>query len=84
MIPYRNSFLIALSLPLLIAGCGSDREKGMNKDKGFPRTETPKVEKKKAPETKTSETKAPETKAPEAKAAETKAPETKGKLPETK
>ena len=67
MIQHLNSFLIALSIPLLIAGCGSDREKGMNKDKGFPRTETPKVEKKKAPETKAPETKAPETKAPETK-----------------
>ncbi len=57
MIQHRKSFLIALSIPLLIAGCGSDREKGMNKDKGFPRTESPKVEKKKAPETKAPETK---------------------------
>jgi hypothetical protein len=55
-------FFVALSLPVLIAGCGSDREKGMNKDKGFPRTETPKVEKKKAPETKAPETKAPDKK----------------------
>ena len=62
-----KSFLIASAIPLLIAGCGSDREKGMNKDKGFPRTETPKVEKKKAPETKAPETKAPETKTPETK-----------------
>jgi hypothetical protein len=67
MIQHRKSFLIALSIPLLIAGCGSDREKGMNKDKGFPRTETPKVEKKKAPETKAPETKAPETKVPDKK-----------------
>lgn len=52
MIQYLKLFFVALSLPVLIAGCGSDREKGMNKDKGFPRTETPKVEKKKAPETK--------------------------------
>jgi len=52
MIHYLKSSLIALSIPLLMAGCGSDREKGMNKDKGFPRTESPKVEKKKTPETK--------------------------------
>ena len=77
MIQHRKSFLIALSIPLLFVGCGSDREKGMNKDKGFPRTETPKVEKKKAPETKAPETKAPETKAPETKAPETKAPDKK-------
>jgi uncharacterized lipoprotein len=77
MIQHLKSFLIAASIPLLIAGCGSDREKGMNKDKGFPRTETPKVEKKKAPETKAPETKAPETKTPETKTPETKAPETK-------
>ena len=57
-----KSFLIASAIPLLIAGCGSDREKGMNKDKGFPRTETPKVEKKKASETKTPETKTPDKK----------------------
>ena len=62
-----KSFLIASAIPLLIAGCGSDREKGMNKDKGFPRTETPKVEKKKASETKTPETKTPETKTPDKK-----------------
>ena len=67
MIQHLKSFLIALSIPLLIAGCGSDREKGMNKDKGFPRTETTKVEKKKASETKTPETKTPETKAPDKK-----------------
>ncbi|RLS58567.1 MAG: hypothetical protein DWI06_03155 [Planctomycetota bacterium] len=77
MIHYLKSSLIALSIPLLMTGCGNDREKGMNKDKGFPRTESPKVEKKKAPETKAPETKAPETKAPETKAPETKAPETK-------
>jgi|LakMenE01Jun11ns_1017448.scaffolds.fasta_scaffold7110517_1 hypothetical protein len=74
---HLKSFLIASAIPLLIAGCGSDREKGMNKDKGFPRTETPKVEKKKASETKAPETKAPETKAPETKAPETKAPDKK-------
>ncbi len=62
MIQHLKFVLIVFSMPLLIAGCGSDREKGMNKDKGFPRTETPKVEKKKAPETKAPETKAPETK----------------------
>lgn len=72
MIQHLKSFLFALSIPLLIAGCGSDREKGMNKDKGFPRTETPKVEKKKASETKTPETKAPETKAPETKSPDKK------------
>ena len=52
MIQYLKFFFVALSIPLFIAGCGSDREKGMNKDKGFPRTETPKVEKKKAPDKK--------------------------------
>ena len=62
MIQLLKSFLIASAIPLLIAGCGSDREKGMNKDKGFPRTETPKVEKKKASETKTPETKTPDKK----------------------
>jgi len=67
MIQLLKSFLIASAIPLLIAGCGSDREKGMNKDKGFPRTETPKVEKKKASETKTPETKTPETKTPDKK-----------------
>ena len=67
MIHYLKSSLIALSIPLLMAGCGNDREKGMNKDKGFPRTESPKVEKKKASETKTPETKTPETKAPDKK-----------------
>jgi len=67
MIQHLKSFLIATSIPLLIAGCGSDREKGMNKDKGFPRTETTKVEKKKASETKTPETKTPETKTPDKK-----------------
>lgn len=72
MIHYLKSSLVALSIPLFMTGCGSDREKGMNKDKGFPRTESPKVEKKKAPETKTPETKAPETKAPETKTPETK------------
>jgi len=72
MIQYLKLFFVALSLPVLIAGCGSDREKGMNKDKGFPRTETPKVEKKKAPETKVPETKVPETKAPETKAPDKK------------
>jgi hypothetical protein len=72
MIQYLKLFFVALSLPILFAGCGSDREKGMNKDKGFPRTETPKVEKKKAPETKAPETKAPETKAPETKAPDKK------------
>ena len=72
MIQYLKFFFVALSIPLFIAGCGSDREKGMNKDKGFPRTETPKVEKKKAPETKAPETKAPETKAPETKAPDKK------------
>ena len=69
---YLKFFFVALSLPVLVAGCGSDREKGMNKDKGFPRTETPKVEKKKAPETKAPETKASETKTPETKAPDKK------------
>ena len=72
MIKCLKFFFVALSLPLLITGCGNDREKGMNKDKGFPRTETPKVEKKKAPEPKAPEPKAPEPKAPEPKAPDKK------------
>ncbi|NBR07636.1 MAG: hypothetical protein EBT92_17990 [Planctomycetes bacterium] len=67
MIQYLKPFFIALSLLVLIAGCGSDREKGMNKDKGFPRTEIPKAEKKKGTETKSLETKGTETKSPETK-----------------
>lgn len=64
--------LLLMSFSLVTLGCGSDREKGMNKDKGFPRSETPKIDKKKGDDTKT-----PDIKKTDPKSSDTKMPDTK-------
>ena len=40
-------FLLLCLFPLLglLVGCGNEGERGMNKDKGFPRSESPQVKK---------------------------------------
>jgi len=74
---FKINFLIGIVVSTFISGCGVDKEKGMNKDKGFPRTEIPKVEKNKDSEVKPPEVKPPEVKPPEVKPPEVKPPEVK-------
>jgi len=38
--------LVGFVVLLLLPGCGGEKERNMNKDKGFPRQETPKVKNK--------------------------------------
>jgi hypothetical protein len=64
MARFSKVWLIA-PLCLIALGCGSDREKGMNKDKGFPRSEAPKMEKKKGEDPKTPDTKKTDVKTPD-------------------